>query len=223
MTAITATGSTIPLPLTIQSAASPAPINDATATVSVDSVTISTSSGTLSASAHPSDTTAEQRVDSLVNDVRTHNDIADAGAHIAWAAYAKVIGQDKGDTLKVQLKQSLAYSTAYISREFGESGINVTPVTDKQAAQTGVAAGSILLGNFSFKEGNSTYTVTAGEDGTLTGTRDGQAWKTWRTTPTHIVQANPDAETAVSTLQDLLSSAKPSGENGSTGLLHIQA
>jgi hypothetical protein len=142
---------------------------------------------------------------------------------MSWSTVANIIGQDKADALKAQYDQYAAYSIARISREFGESGINVTPVTDKQAAQTGVAAGSMLLSNFSFKEGNSTYTVTAGEDGTLTGTRDGQAWKTWRTTPTHIIQANSDANTAVSTLQKLLSNAKSSTANTSADLVHIDA
>jgi hypothetical protein len=41
--------------------------------------------------------------------------------------------------------------------------------------------------------------VTAGKDGTLVGTRDGQPWETWRTTPTHIIQANSDANMALET------------------------
>jgi hypothetical protein len=65
--------------------------------------------------------------------------------------------------------------------------------------------------------------VTAGKDGTLVGTRDGQPWETWRTTPTHIIQANSDANMALSTLQKLLSNAKSSTANTSTDLVHIDA
>ena len=223
MTSITAIGSSAPLPPAVQTLVSAPPATSPAVSPRTDTVTISVSPGTLSASAHPSDTAAEQRVNSLVEDVRTHNDIADAKSHIAWDAYANVIGQDKVDILQAQLKQSLDYSTAHIDREFGESGINIAPASDNQAAQTGLAPGSLLVSNFSFKSGGSTYAMIAGNDGTLVGTRDGQPWKTWKITPTHITQADPGVITALTTLQKLLSTGQPSTPSGSAGSLKIDA
>lgn len=46
--------------------------------------------------------------------------------------------------------------------------------------RNGAAPGTITIGAFSFTNGSSTYAVTLGKDGTLVGTKDGQAWKTWQ-------------------------------------------
>ncbi len=74
----------------------------------------------------------------------------------------------------------------------------------------GNAIPSLLsVNNFSFKENGSTYAVTAGKNGTLVGTKDGQAWKTWQITPNHAGKVNLRAQTALSTLQGLLSQSKP--------------
>lgn len=93
-----------------------------------------------------------------------------------------------------------------LTRSPGESGSDVRPITDKQAAESGLDPQSVLVDGFSFKSGASTYAVTSGGDGTLIGTRDGQAWKTWPITP---ARSDAGAAAALSTLQTLLFGPKP--------------
>jgi hypothetical protein len=60
-------------------------------------VVLSINPGTLSAVSHPGDKTAEQRVNSLAEAVKTHNDIADAVAQVDWAKFAKIAGPEKAE------------------------------------------------------------------------------------------------------------------------------
>lgn len=218
MTAIAATSSAIAQSSPIVQAAtttSAAPTASSAPATSAQSpaVVISLSPGTLSALSHPADTTAEQRVNSLVEEVKTHNDIADAWAHVDWTVFAKIGGETKANALKAEASKYLDYSAARIGREFGESGIDVRPATSTQVAATGVAPGTLLVKDFSFQAGGSTYAVTAREDGTLVGTRDGQAWKTWKTVPAQTTATSGGNGTAAAlmTLQGLLSPGTGSG------------
>ena len=213
MTAITTTG---PAPRTFNTAQAaadtPAPAPDMAFPARPDAVVISLGKGTLSAAVHPFDTTAEQRVNSLVEEVRSHNAMADLLAHFDWASHARDVGETKAAALKAELDGVITGKADRIGREFGESGIDARPITDKQAAGSGVAPGSLLVDGFSFESGGSTYTVTPGEDGTLVGTRDGQAWKTWRITP---ARADGGAAVALSTLQALVFGHKSGTTPGS--------
>ncbi|TPG53668.1 hypothetical protein EAH89_15810 [Roseomonas nepalensis] len=75
--------------------------------------------------------------------------------------------------------------------------------------------------DFTFKAGGSSYAVTAKEDGTLVGTRDGEAWKTWKTIPSHAARAASDAGAALATLQGILSQSGAGAVAGSLGLLSM--
>ncbi|TPG53667.1 hypothetical protein EAH89_15800 [Roseomonas nepalensis] len=163
-------------------------------------VVISISPGTQSAVSHPSDKTAEQRVSSLVEAVKTHNDIADAVAQMDWKKFAEIAGPERAEAEKMASMKYLSYSATRLGREFGESRIDVRAVTDEQAAVTGQAPGTLKVASFAFKSGGSSYAVTAKEDGTLVGTRDGEAWKTWKTIPSHAARAASDAGAALATL-----------------------
>ena len=182
-------------------------------------VVISISPGTLSAVAHPGDKTAEQRVNSLVEAVSSHNEMADLLAHIDWEAVAAVVGKEKAAVTKAEFDKANSYSVSYISRQFGESGIDVRPVTNEQAVATGLAPGTLQVKDFTFQSGGSVYAVTAREDGTLVGTRDGEAWKTWKTIPSHATRAATDAGVALATLQGMLSPSSAGAVTGSLGLL----
>ncbi len=105
---------------------------------------------------------------------------------------------------------------------FGESGIDVRPATDKQVAQDNLAPGTLLVRDFSFKAGGSTYAVKAQPDGTLVGTRDGEAWKTWKSIPASPAPSSNGAAAALSTLQSMLAS-RPLGDAGRSGLMQLTA
>ena len=202
-------GATSSVP-SIPSAAPPSP-----------AVVISISPGTLPAAAHPGDKTAEQRVNSLVEAVSSHNEMADLLAHIDWEAVAAVVGKEKAAATKAEFDKANSYSVSYISRQFSESGIDVRPVTNEQATTTGLAPGTLQVKDFTFKSGGSVYAVTAREDGTLVGTRDGEAWKTWKTILAHAAPAATGADAALATLQGILSSSDSVAPIGSLGLLSM--
>jgi hypothetical protein len=224
MTAITVTGTVLQQPgMTAQPANASSPAASAAPAPEPDAAVISIAPGTLSASVHPSDATAAQRVGSIAEEISTHNAIADAVARFDWKKFAQTAGSDKAEADREASLAYLTYSTARISRELGESGINAQQLTDQQAAENSMAPGSLLVNSFSFKSGGSAYAVTAGTDGTLIGTRDNQPWKTWKITPTHIGGISSGAATALSTLQGLLVGAKTTTATGSAGLLQVTA
>lgn len=183
---------------------------------------ISISPGTLSANSYPGDKTAEQRVNSLVEAVKTHNDIADLLIHVDWEGIAKDLGEDRVSAYRNEAYKYLDYSSARLGREFGESGIDIRQATDKQVADTGVARGTLMVRDFTFNSGGSVYAVTAREDGTLVGTRDGEAWKSWKTLPKQAAPASTTvdaATTALATLQGMISSA--ASETAAGGLSRL--
>ena len=61
-------------------------------------------------------------------------------------------------------------------------GIPVKQSASPDTAKNGTPPGTISVDAFSFKSSGSTYSVTPGKDGTLVGTKDGQAWRTWQLT-----------------------------------------
>lgn len=191
-------------------------------------VVISVGQGAPVAAARPADGTAERRVDSLVEKLWSHNSMADALSHVSWTGYAQRVGEAKAAAVKAEVEKQAAYSTAWIGRELGASGIDARPATDRRVAETGIAPGTVLVRSFSFTEGGSTYAVTAREDGTLVGTRDGQAWKswktvppnTWKTSPQHAAPADSSAA-ALATLQGLLRPAEPANTAAPLGLVHL--
>jgi len=184
-------------------------------------VVISISPGTLSAVSHPGDKTAEQRVNSLVEAVSGHNAMADAIGRFSWQTLAKYVGEEKAAVMKAESNKAVGYSVSYVSRQLGESGIDVRAVTDEQAAATGQAPGTLKVKDFTFKSGGSSYAVTAQDDGTLVGTRDGEAWKTWKTIPSQATRTTTDAGAALATLQGMLSPSSLGTAVGSLGLLSM--
>jgi hypothetical protein len=61
-------------------------------------------------------------------------------------------------------------------------GIPTQDSVSPDAIQNGAAPGTTSVGAFSFTSGGSIYSVTPGANGTLVGTKDGQARKTWQLT-----------------------------------------
>lgn len=213
MTTITATGPATQTSTTVQATTStPAPAPVTALPARPDAVVISIGKGTLSAAVHPLAKTAEQRVDSLVEEVRSHNAMADLLARTDWTIHARYFGAERAAATKAEFEKAIAGKAERIGRQFGENGIDVRTLTETQAAESGLAKHSVLVDSFSFEAGGSTYAVTPGGDGTLVGTRDGQAWKTWRITPPRI---DADAAAALATLQTYLFGPKSGATSGS--------
>ncbi len=205
MTAISAASSTGQLlPLASAGPALPLTLAEAASATPSDTVAISVAVGSSSG------TPAERRVDSLMEEIKIHNDIADSVGHFDWANAAKIIGQAKTDAFKAASDAYLKYSTARIGIDLAGSGISVQPDTTTKGPRGDAVPSLLSVNNFSFKADGSTYAVTAGKDGALVGTKDGQAWKTWQITPNHAGKVNKGAQTALSTRQGLLSLSKPS-------------
>lgn len=199
------------LPASARPALSPAPAKAA----ATPSDTVAISAPAVAASATP----AEKRVDRLMDEISSHNGIADLQAHIDWKGVAEDIGQARADVAKAGIDASLKETAVRIGIDLSGSGISVQPDTTTKGPGGDAVPSLLSVNNFSFKADGSTYAVTAGKDGTLVGTKDGQAWKTWQITPNHAGKVNNGAQAALSTLQGLLSPSKP----GSPGLVQIDA
>lgn len=202
----------LPPPVVAGPALPPSPAKAASSTPS-DTVAISVAISSLS------ETPAEQRVDSLMEKIKTHNDAAYSIGHFDWNNYANYVGHAKADAIKAADDVYLKYSTARIGIDLAGSGITVRPDTTTEDPHGDAVPSLLSVNNFSFKSDGSTYAVSAGKDGTLVGTKNGQAWKTWQITPSHAGKVNEGAQTALSTLQGLLSQSKP----GSSSLVQISA
>lgn len=206
----------LPPPSSAGPASQPVPAKAAAATPS-DTVSISVAGSALSENS--SGTPAERRVDSLIEEVKSHNDVADARAHVDWANTVKYVGQAKADAFKAAFDTYLRNSTARIGIDLNGSGISVQPDTTTKAPEGDAVPSLLSVNSFSFKADGSTYAVTSGKNGTLMGTKDGQAWKTWQILPSHAGKVNGGAQAALSTLQGLLSPSKP----GSLSLVQVTA
>jgi hypothetical protein len=98
-------------------------------------------------------------------------------------------------------------------------GIPIQDSVSPDAVKNGAAPGTISVGAFSFESGGSTYSVTPGTNGTLIGTKDGQAWKTWQLTdPAIAASANTGADTALQTLTSLTAQETASANQPSTSI-----
>jgi hypothetical protein len=59
-------------------------------------------------------------------------------------------------------------------------GIPILDSVSPDAIKSGASAGTIGIGAFSFTHDGSTYAVTPGAEGSISGTKDGQPWRTWQ-------------------------------------------
>jgi hypothetical protein len=135
------------------------------------------------------------------------SDVAAAyGTAIAERGTAEVIGAAVGSP-----SQALYYAA--------NLGIPILDSASPDAAKTGAAPGTISVGAFSFTHGGATYAVTPGADGTLIGTKDGQAWKTWQpTSPADAVSSGTGAAAALQTPTPLTAEQKASADKPPAGI-----
>lgn len=89
---------------------------------------------------------------------------------------------------------------ADLQDQAGVSGLSLTRKED----------GSFAVGEFSFTDAGSTYTVKQWTDGRMVGLKDGQGWKTWQVEPpASSMGGHTGAAVALATL-----TTEPAGNTG---------
>jgi hypothetical protein len=138
------------------------------------------------------------------------NGFADAYEHGDWAKLAAKFGQAIVDFDKASILRAAVDSASLALNDAHSAGIPVQDSVSPEATKNGAAPGTISVSAFTFTNAGSTYTVTHGNNGTLVGTKDGQAWQTWQlTTPYSATSADHGANAALQTLAAVNAKAVP--------------
>lgn len=162
-------------------------------------VIISLSSGSAAA---PAQTTAAlpslglDKVDNALSWAAGANGLADLAAHFSWSHVAAQYRNAVADRDLAGVVGGAANSAAHALTYASDLGIPIKDSASPEAVKNGAAPGAISIGAFSFTNGGSTYAVTPGKVGTLVGTRDGQAWKTWQLSATSSPASTDTGATA---------------------------
>jgi hypothetical protein len=122
------------------------------------------------------------QVDNALSWAAGANGFADLAAHFDYAGTVANFGVAIANRDKAGLIGGAANSASHALSYASGLGIPIQDSVSPDAVKNGAAPGTISVGAFSFTNGGSTYSVTPGANGTLIGTKDGQAWKTWQLT-----------------------------------------
>lgn len=195
----------LPRPETFQSAAVEVQVqNDANGQSSVRPTGVSDVSK--AGARVPLQEPGNQKVSDLLSHVSGTNALIDLFNHTDWAALEAHFGIDNINKQRIETIQSLEGSLGSLSHQAGQLGVpvNVTIIPNVGSA-SGLATASVSA--FTFKDGASTYAVAPSPDGTLVGTKDGQAWGTWELNNRNPVRSSNETGADVA-LQTLVSAAK---------------
>jgi hypothetical protein len=121
-----------------------------------------------------------------------------------WSKVEAKFGNAVVDRDKALMLKAVVVSASNALSSASSSGIPIKDSVSPDAVRNGATPGTITVGAFSFTNSGSTYTITPGKDGTLIGTKDGQAWNTWQLTdPTSTASTDNGATAALQTLTSL--------------------
>jgi hypothetical protein len=129
------------------------------------------------------------QVDDALAHLSGANGFAFIYAHINWANVTAQFGTVIADRDEAQVRGAVVGSASYAFSAASGLGIPASDSVSPSAVQYGAAPGTITVAAFSFTSGGSVYSVTPGANDTLTGTKDGQAWKAWQLIPTDARQS----------------------------------
>lgn len=211
MSTIAAVGPLLPLesPTSTDAVASASP-QPAAANADQPAVIISLSanaSDTLSVSAQAAPklgTLDPDAVDNALSWTAGANGFAFNAAHYDYAADVTQFGKAIADRNKAAVDGAAINSASFALSYASNLGIPVQNSASPDATKAGAASGTITVGAFSFTSGGSSYAITSGKNGTLIGTKDGQAWKTWeRDSSTSPVYVESGATVALQALTAL--------------------
>ncbi len=159
------------------------------------------------------------QVDNALSWAAGANGFADAAAHFDWAAVAAKFGDAIADRDRAGVIGAAANSASNALSYASSLGIPIKDSVNPEAVKNGTAPGTISIGAFSFTSGGSTYAVAPGENGTLIGTKDGQAWKTWQLTiPADAGDSGKGAAAALRALTSLNTQHERSGDAPMSGI-----
>ena len=98
-------------------------------------------------------------------------------------------------------------------------GIPILDSVSPDTAKNGALPGTIRVGAFTFTHGGATYAVTPGASGTIIGTKDGRAWKTWQVAiPANASSSGTGAAAAFQTLTSLTEQHRASADEPPAGV-----
>lgn len=130
------------------------------------------------------------KVDDALSWTAGANGFAYNAVHFDYAGTLAKFGQAIADRNRATVTGAAVGSASFALSYASSLGIPIKDSVSPEDVKKGAAPGTISVGAFSFTNGGSTYAVTPGKDGTLVGTKDGQAWKTWQSN-----SATPNAGT----------------------------
>ena len=149
-------------------------------------------------------------VDNALSWAAGANGFTDNAAHFDWKHVAAQYGSAIADRDKATVNSAAAGSASHVLSYVSGSGIPIQASVSPEAIKNGTAPGTISVGAFSFTSKGSVYAVTSGKDGTLVGTKDGQAWKTWQlTSQSSATSADAGATAALQALTSLNTQKAP--------------
>jgi hypothetical protein len=161
-------------------------------------------------------------VDDALAQLSDANGMAFLYAHVNWANVSAEYGDAIANRDEEMLRGGVVGSASDALSNASGLGISASDSVSPNAVQNGAAPGTITVAAFSFTSGGSTYSVTPGANGTLVGTKDGQAWQTWQLIPTgapgnpgNTTTSDSGAATALQTLASLNAQAASTGQQSS--------
>ena len=146
-------------------------------------------------------------VDNALARVGGGNQFADNAAHYSWSVVAAKFGKAIADRDQAAVEGGASGAVSYALASTLRSGVPIKNSVNAKDFKVGATTDPITVDDFSFTSGGSTYSVTHGKNGTLVGTKDGQAWKTWQlNNPSSSTDAaTPSGSSAAIALQTLTS------------------
>ena len=179
-------------------------------------VIVSLSSNAAESAAAQASTSLASKVEDALYQISGANGFADIAAHFDYAAVAAKFGTTIANQDKATVDGGAALSASSAFSSASDLGIPITDSVSPDAAKSGAALGTISVGAFSFTSDGSSYSVTPGKDGTLVGTKDGQAWLTLQLTDSsNSTATDSGASAALATLNAITgqtsSSSQPAG------------
>jgi len=181
-------------------------------------VVVSLSSGAAATTQAPSAPPAldPNQVDNALSWAAGANGEALLYKHVDRTLEAAKFGNAISERNQAGLLNGVVASTSHAISYASNLGIPIQASVSPEAVKNGAAPGTISVGAFSFTNGGSTYSVTPGANGTLIGTKDGQAWKTWQLTDP--AASGTGAATALQALTSLSTQQKPSADKPLSGI-----
>jgi hypothetical protein len=161
-------------------------------------------------------------VDGALAQLSDANGVAFIYAHWNFARDLAQHDQAIADRNQALLRGAAVGSASDALSNASELGIPAQDSVSPTAVQNGAAPGTITVAAFSFTSGGATYSVAPGANGTLVGTKDGQAWQTWQLIPTdtpgnpgNTTTSDSGAATALQTLTSLNAQAASASQPSS--------